>query len=79
MNTSTRNGGLRDNGTDIVPQKSNNNSILDEIEEVKKKKKNITMLLGSVKASKQANRFVKPQQFKVSIFQIQQYLLATPL
>ena len=40
MNTSTMNDGLRDESTDIVPKKRNHNSILEHLEEVKKKIKN---------------------------------------
>ena len=40
MNTSTMNDDLRDKSTDIVPKKRNDNSILEQLEEVKKKKKN---------------------------------------
>ena len=39
MNTSTMNDELRDKSMDIVPQKRNDNSILEQLEEVKKKKK----------------------------------------
>lgn len=38
MNTSTVNDDLRDKSTDIVPQKSNDNSILGQLEKVKNKK-----------------------------------------
>ena len=40
MNTSTMSDDLRDKSTDIVPKKRNDNSILQKLEEVKKKKKN---------------------------------------
>ena len=40
MNASTMNDDLRDKSTDIVPKKRNNNSILEQLEEVKKTKKN---------------------------------------
>ena len=42
MNTSTINDDLRDKNTDIVFEKCNNNdnSILEQLEDVKKKKKN---------------------------------------
>ena len=59
MNTSTMNDDLRDKSTDIVSKKRNDNSILDHLEEVKKKKKMTIMLLSSVRAIKQARRFVK--------------------
>ena len=39
MNTSTMNDDLRDKSMDIVPKKRNDNSILEQLEEVKKKKK----------------------------------------
>ena len=38
MNTSTMNDDLRDKSTDTVPKKRNDNSILEQLEEVKKKK-----------------------------------------
>ena len=38
-NTSTTNDDLRDKSADIVPQKSNDNSILEQLQEVKKNKK----------------------------------------
>ena len=40
MNTSTKNNDLRDKSTDIVSKKRNYNSILEQLEEVKKNKKN---------------------------------------
>ena len=40
MNTSTISDDLHDKSTDIVPKKSDDNSILEQLEEVKKKKKN---------------------------------------
>ena len=40
MNTSTMNDDFRDKSTDSVPKKRNDNSILEKLEEVKKKKKN---------------------------------------
>ena len=36
MNTSTMNDDLRDKSMDIVPKKRNGNSILEQLEEVKK-------------------------------------------
>ena len=39
MNTSTMNDDLRDKSSDIVPKKRYDNSILEQLEEVKKKKK----------------------------------------
>ena len=73
MNTSIMNDDLRDKSMDIVPKKRIDNSILEQLEEVKKKKKKMTtMLSGSVRVIKQARRLVKLQQFKVSILQIQQ-------
>ena len=58
MNTSTMNDGLRDKSMDIVPKKRNDNSILEQLEEVKKKKMT-TMLSSSVTVIKLARRFVK--------------------
>ena len=72
MNTSTMNDDLRDKSTDIVPKKRNDNSISEQLEDVKKKKKMTTMLSSSVRAIKQARRFVKLPRFKVSILQVQQ-------
>ena len=63
---------LRDEITDIVLQKRNDNSKLEQLEEVKKKKKMTTMLSSSVRAIKQARRFAKLRRFRVIIFQIQQ-------
>ena len=40
MNTSTIHENLRDKSTDIVPVKSIDNSILEQLKEVKKKKEN---------------------------------------
>ena len=50
------NDDLRDKSTDIVPKKEkrNYNSILELLEEVKKKKKMTTMFSSSVKAIKPA-------------------------
>ena len=59
MNTSTMNDDLHDKSTDIVLKKYNDNSILEQLEEVFKKKKMAIMLLSSVKAVKQVKRFVK--------------------
>ena len=56
----------------IKAQKSNDNSILEQLEEVKKQKKMTTMLSSAVRAAKQRKRFVKLLRFKVSILQIQQ-------
>ena len=42
MNTSTMNDVLRDQSTDIVPKKRKDNSILEQLQEVKKKKKMTT-------------------------------------
>ena len=72
MNTSTTNDDLRDKSMNIVPKKRNDNSILEQLDEVKKKKKMTTMLSSSVRVIKQARRLVKLRQFKVSILQIQQ-------
>ena len=66
------NDDLRDKSTDIVPKTRKDNSILEQLEEVKKKKKMTTMLSSSVRAIKQARRFVKLRRFKVCILQIQQ-------
>ena len=66
------NDDLRDKSTDIVPKKRNDNSISEQLEDVKKKKKMTTMLSSSVRAIKQATRPVKLRRFKVSILQIQQ-------
>ena len=66
------NDDLRDKSTDIVPKKRNDYSISEQLEEVKKKKKMTTMLSSSVRAIKQARRFVKLRRFKVCILQIQQ-------
>ena len=71
MSTSTMNDDLRDKNTDIVRKKRNDNSILEQLEEVKKKKMT-TMFSSSVRVIKQARRFVKKRRFKVSIFQTQQ-------
>ena len=59
MNTTTMNDDLRDKSTDIVPKTRKDNSILEQLEEVKKKKKMTAMLSSSVRAIKQAKRFVK--------------------
>ena len=72
MRYSTMNNDLRDKSTDIISSKSNDNSILEQVEEVKKKEKMTIMLSSSVRAIKQAIRFVKLRPFKVSILQIQQ-------
>ena len=56
MSTSTMN--LRDKNTYIVRKKRNDNSILEQLEEVKKKKIT-TMLSSSVTVIKLARRFVK--------------------
>ena len=69
MNTSTMSDDLHDKSTDIVPKKRNDNSILEQLEEVKKKKMT-AMLSNSVRAINQARRFVKLRRFKVSILQI---------
>ena len=66
------NDDLRDEITDTILQKRNDNSKLEQLEEVKKKKKMTTMLSSSVRAIKQARRFAKQRRFRVSIFQIQQ-------
>ena len=58
MNTSTMNDDLRDKRMNIVPKKRNDNSILEQLEEVKKKKMT-TMLSSSVTVIKLARRFVK--------------------
>ena len=39
MNTATMSDDLRDKSTDSVPKKRNDNSILEQLEELKKKKK----------------------------------------
>ena len=59
MNISTMNDDLSNKSMDIVPQKSNNNSILEQLQEVKKKKKMAPMLSSTVRMIKQAKRFVK--------------------
>ena len=71
------NDDLRDESTDIIPKKAA--IILEQLEEVKKKKKITVMLSNSVRAEKQLKRFVKLQRSKVSTLQIQQKFLATPL
>ena len=58
MNNSTMSDDLHDKSTDIVPKKRNDNSILEQLEEVKKKKMT-TMLSSSVTVIKLARRFVK--------------------
>ena len=58
MSTSTMNDDLRDKNTDIVRKKRNDKSILEQLEEVKKKKIT-TMLSSSVTVIKLARRFVK--------------------
>ena len=58
MSTSTMNDDLRDKNTDIVRKKRNDNSILEQLEEVKKKKMT-TMLSSSVTVIKLVRRFVK--------------------
>ena len=55
---------------DTIPKKSNGNSILEQSEEVKKKKIMTIMLSSSARAAKEGKRFVKLQRFKVSIPQI---------
>ena len=72
MNTSTMNDDFRNKSMDIVLKKFNNNSILEQLEEVKKKKKMTIMISSSVRMVKQVMRFVKLQPFRASIFQIQQ-------
>ena len=72
MNTSTMNDDFRNKSMDIVLKKFNNNSILEQLEEVKKKKKMTIMISSSVRMVKQVKRFVKLQPFRASIFQIQQ-------
>ena len=52
------NDDLRDKNTDIVRKKRNDKSILEQLEEVKKKKIT-TMLSSSVTVIKLARRFVK--------------------
>ena len=69
MSTSTMNDDLHDKSMDIVPKKRNDNSILEQLEEVKKKKMT-AMRSSSVRAIKQTRRFVKLRRFKVSILQI---------
>ena len=58
MSTSTMNDDLRDKNTDIVRKKRNDKSILEQLEEVKKKQIT-TMLSSSVTVIKLARRFVK--------------------
>ena len=70
MNTSTMNDDFRNKSMDIVLKKFNNNSILEQLEEVKKKKKMTIMPSSSVRAVKKVKRFVKLRQFKVRILQI---------
>ena len=64
------NDDLCDKRTGIVPKTRNDNSILEQSEEVKKKKKNDYYALKFTKSDK--TRFLKLRRFKVSIFQIQQ-------
>ena len=71
MNTSNMNDDLRDKITDIVLKKCKDNSILKQLEEVKKKKMTIRFS-SSARAVKQVKRFVKLRRFRVSILQIQQ-------
>ena len=71
MNTSNMNDDLRDKIKDIVLKKCKDNSILKQLEEVKKKKMTIRFS-SSARAVKQVKRFVKLRRFRVSILQIQQ-------
>ena len=64
MNTSTISDDLHDKSTDIVPKKSDDNSILEQLEEVKKKKKMTAMLSSSVIG-------FEIWRLKVSVLQIQ--------
>ena len=59
MNTSTMNDDLRDKSMDNIPKKRNDNSILEQLEELKKREKMTTMLSSSVRTIKQVGRFVK--------------------
>ena len=59
MNTSTMNDDLRDKSMDNIPKKRNDNSILEQLEELKKREKMTTMLSSSVRMIKQVGRFVK--------------------
>ena len=72
MNTSTMNDDLRDKSMDIVPKKRNDNSILDQLEEVKKKKKNGYYGFKLCKSDKTSEETCELRRFKVSILQIQQ-------
>ena len=63
------NDDLRDKSSDVVPKKRNDNSILEHLDEVKKKKKNN---FYAFKGDKHGKRFVKLRRFKASILQIQQ-------
>ena len=69
INTSNMNEDIRDKNTDLVLKKSNDNSISEQLEELKKKM--ISMLSSSVRVEKQAKRFVKLRRIKVSVLQIQ--------
>ena len=64
MSTSTISDDLHDKSTDIVPKKSDDNSILEQLEEVKKKKKMTAMLSSSVIG-------FEIWRLKVSVLQIQ--------
>ena len=64
MNTSTISDDLHDKSTDIVPKKSDDNSILEQLQEVKKKKKMTAMLSSSVIG-------FEIWRLKVSVLQIQ--------
>ena len=54
MNTSTMKYDLRDKSMNIVLKKCNDNSILEQLGEVKKKKKMTIMLSSSVRAVKKS-------------------------
>ena len=69
INTSNMSEDLRDKNTDLVLKKSNDNSISEQLEELKKKM--TSMLSSSVRVEKQAKRFVKLRRIKVSVLQIQ--------
>ena len=64
MSISTISDDLHDKSTDIVPKKSDDNSILEQLEEVKKKKKMTAMLSSSVIG-------FEIWRLKVSVLQIQ--------
>ena len=65
MNTSAMNDKWRDKSAGTVPQKT-------KVIQYRSKEKEITMLLGLIRATKLAQKFVKLQPINVSILQILQ-------